>query len=1254
MAEQFLGFGQLSRPDIGLLADGIQNLAEIYKTDQPTALRNIQLRPEILDIIHNVSETISREDLRSVSDLSSLLLTTLHLQKETFERINEQLFDDEVYASTLNRIGVDLDNRTLTGNSTRAENIIMFNGAVQCAGAQYRENVVDDSDLFRAIEADAFVSTSRSSLLNAVKYSDTENNRGYFKYATYPGSIRVRRRSHVNTINVNPLTFIPAPAVVEQPSKRIAVNITNGGSTSKVKFLATENSPLKLPCRLSKGSVKLKFQTPGQFFYGVQIQPQNGKDGDPPGFLAIDAQPQVPDANGTFNDSHTVNIDINGTGYENNYDLYMYLYLNPGAVTQIEFEGLELQEFLDGKDIGLIGFNNLESLKFSGGARSTRIKILPIWLKTLRKKLRTLDISGCGDTWFENSVMRWFDYRETSAVNDFSNLPLYTMTGYLTLPALGVTVNKEGSNYNGGNGSVFQRYFESGVPTGIAINDSGVQQRTPSTDSDTNDFRSFTAIKTLNLGDRVEGKNVRLDDTFPNLTSLNWNGSRYRSCLQGSPPKISNPGEPIELYSITRNGISSSYSIYDIGTSPTVTDNGTGAGSLCHISKYNIKSFRISGDYYRLTSLTGNIGGIYGGTAGTVDDENQWATWYQNTASIDIAYTNSSLKINLQPSNTYWQKLNSLSSYRYVGCVFKPATGTPAINSEPFKCPLISTLDLREWNETSSNGVLPRIGTDVEECNPVNFYMSDIKNLSVFTENGFNYLIPANFATVGDKNDFKLEYFLGADLNNNGSFRIRKNMFEKTLSIKKIDVHESKMTGTFFNIPNKNRPDEPENEKNIELYFDNCDFHDLRNISIGGGTYVARDLTNMRGYNQNDGAGGCILPTFEGRDDAKIKEVTMYNSLPTNYPSGWKGTARDSGTVVSNEHAGNSLTGCTSYVVANTDDDIYYIEGPTNLNEYVLVNDNISKTNGGASVAKVISVSSNRIYTDDDVNISAGTLYFSRSTIDISDWFKNGNFNSLQVFRMYNCRLSGQLNIRKNLPIKVGSDGNPAFDLHNNNISSVVPGSFGKIFQGGNRKIYIDLSENNFTETQIRNMITEILDIDDQRVYTNAKVYLKNCKQNGNGTYTGYTQSELFPIETSDLPDQTINLTRTEVIKVYETVTTTDADGNTSTTTTQVGTRSVTVPGQSFIDLGTPTPYGAGYYKTRTSTRTKDVEHPIGLRLRQKNYINIDLGFTYQTPPTSPVETGAVYGDYAGDVNNGRLATLREVLGNNFELTDLA
>jgi len=1258
MAEKFLGFGQLTRPDIGLLADGIQNLAEIYKTDQPTALRNIQLRPEILDIIHEVSDTISREDLRSVSDLSSLLLTTLHLQKETFQRINEQLFSDEIYASTLNRIGIDKDNPTLTGNATRVENTIVFNGAIQCAGAQYRENVVSNDNIFAAEKSDAFISVSRSSLLNAVKYSEQEANTGYFKYASYPGSIRVRRRSHVNTILVNPLTFIPAPAVVEQPSSRILLNVRNGGTSSKVKFLATKNSPLKLPCRLATGKVNLVFTEPGQFFYGVQIQPQLGKEGEPPGFLAIDPQPQTPNQTGDFNASHIVELDINSTGYANIYDLYMYLYLDPSKIKEIEFEGIELREFVDGKDIGLVGFDNLQSLKFKGGDRAASIKILPIWLKTLDQELLNLDISGTNDVWFENSLMRYWDYRETNLVTDFSELPLYTMTGYLSLPAKGVTLNEAGTDYND---VVFKRYFESGCPTGTSIQ-AVAQQRVPGAD-----FRPF-ALTNINLGNRVKGKNPRFDDVFPNLTSLTWTGSRYRKCIEGSPPKINNPGVPIELYNISRNGIGSGFSIYDIGTSPTVTHDGSGSGvvggidlgsdpELCHISKYEIKSFNIRGDHYRRTFMTGNIGGIHGGAAGTVDDEAQWEAWYTNTNTINITYSNSGLKINLQPTTTYWKALSSLGSYRYVGCVFKPASG---IQAQPFRCPLIKTLDLRQWYETSAAGVLPRLGVGVTDCNPSKFYMNNIKNLSVFTENGFNYLFPENFANTSTDNDFDLEEIQAADLNDNGNFRVRKNMFEQCLNLYYINIHGSRMQGSFFNIPNKEQPEEVENEKSIEVYFEGCRFHDLSSLSISGTGYTARDLRVIRGWNQNKDSGGTILPIFDGRAGAKIENVRLYDSLPTYYPGSWQGNSRAPGSVISDQHAGNSINSLTSTTVSNTDDTIYYITGSNNFKNLVLVNDLVRKgtSSSGSVLAKVISVENNRIYTDQNVGANNEALFFSRNTVDVSNWFSDGSFSKLERFVLKNCRLTGKLDIKQYMNIKVGDDNVPAFDVSDNNISEVTDSSFDKIFYGTNRKIDVNLSRNNFTKDKVLGMVTKLLEIDEPSTYTNAKVSIKACKQNGQGVYEQYTQSELFPVETVNLPDQTVTLTRVETIKVYDIQIPIDENGDPGTPIkTVVGTKQVTVPGQSFADAGASvTPNGAGYYKSKSSQRTADVENPLGVKLRQKNYINIDLGFTYQIPPTAPVVTGFAYGDYAGgpDDSQGRLATLQEVLGNDFTLDDLA
>ena len=1253
MAEQFLGFGQLTRPDIGLLAS--QNLAEIYKTDQPDALRNIGLRPEILDIIYEVSETITREDLRAVSDLSTLLITTLHLQKETFQRINEQLFDDEVYASTLNRIGVDRSNETISGNATRVEHTIIYNGAIQCSGAAYRERGLG-ATLFEGKNIDTFFSTSRSSLLNAVKYSDTEDNTGFFKEAIFPGSIRVRRRSHVNAIDVNPLTFIPAPAVVEQPSKLLKINIKNGsGTTSAVKFLATKNSPLKLPCRLSKGKITLTFHEPGQFFYGVQIQPQNGKEGETPGFLSVDPQPQQPINNsGQFGDSHVVNIDITGTGYENNFDLYMYLYLNPEIVKGITFEGLEITDFFDGKDIGLIGFTELESLKFESGSRSARIKTLPIGLKILDDKLKTLDISRTADVWRENSQMGYFDYRLTAQPANLLDLPFYTMTSYLTVPQKGIILNELGDGYNGGPNGKLAKYSNSAVGAGQPIPVSGdADYRTPGTD-----FRVFTAMRTLILGDRVKGNNVRLDDVYPNLRTLSWEGTRYVDCLSGSPPKIANPadGNGIDSYSIARNQIPSSFSIYDIGTSPTVSDANLGAGQLCHLSKYKIRSFNVRGDHYRRQTITGDIGGRRDGGAGTVLDASEWTTWFENTQTINISESNNNLRINLQPEGNFWQRLSSLGSYRKVGCSFKAAVG--GINADGFSCPLISQLDLREWNEMTTDGVLPRLGlVSANECDPIRFYISNIKNLTPFVENGFNYIFAANFASgSGATNGFRLEKLLANDLKSNGygKLRIRRGMFDECRNLKEINFHSCPFNGTFPNIPNKELPNEVGNDKSISLNFHDSDFHDLRPLSISGGGVTARDLSVLTFHDQNTEGKGCIIPSFEGRSQAKISSVIGYNSLPTTYPSGWIGTAGQdigAGKIVSAQHTGNSVSGLTPGSVSNTDDEIYYIDG-TDLDRKVLVNDGVSLSSGGAEIARVISVEPTRIYLDSPV--TGNTFFFKRNTVDISNWFQQGSFNNLTTFRMSNCRLSGQLKITKNLPIKTGSDGTSAFDLSNNNISDVATGSFSRIFQGGVRSISIDLSKNDFSPDQIRNMLEELLDIDKEEKYVSVKVFIKQCKKI-KGIYEQHSAAEIFPTTTIALPDQEINLTRTETIKVYEIVIPIDEEGNElEPIKTQIGTKNIVVPGQEFTtNLGSSTPNGVGYYKTKTSGRTQERENSTGERFRRAKFFKIDLGVIYQAPSTSPEETSVVYGDYAGSGMSARLDTIREVVGDDFEQDDL-
>jgi hypothetical protein len=413
---QFTSFGRFSRPDIGLTSDSTRNLAEIFDSDKREALRNILIRPEILDSLYKVSENITREDLRSTSGLSRLLLPSLNqLDEITNDRVPTRLYvDKEFYApdTALGGIG---------SPDLNTPNVILLNGSVQCEGVQYRANTIGDRLFTNPNRVNVSLSTSRASLFN----SETDPvNTGYFLSARYPGSIRVRRRSHVNRILIPKTSFLTKPPLLENPTHSIQVNVDNGntGTITPVKLLATKNTPLRVYCRMSTGRVTFKFtDSASPYFFGYQIQPAQQRPNSPPvEFLPV-AQVSQQSGSSTF----VLNIDITTTGYQNLYDLYLYLYVNPEKVSGIEFSGIDIREFPDRRDLGLIGFNNLRDFRVSDGSMT----ILPLWLKTLRTSLRSLDLASTGDTW-RNGPMGWFDIRDSSAIPSFTH-PLYTAVSYL-------------------------------------------------------------------------------------------------------------------------------------------------------------------------------------------------------------------------------------------------------------------------------------------------------------------------------------------------------------------------------------------------------------------------------------------------------------------------------------------------------------------------------------------------------------------------------------------------------------------------------------------------------------------------------------------------------------------------------------------------------------------------------------------------------------------------------------------------------
>ena len=1203
----FLGFGQLTRPDIGLVADGVQNLAEIFKSDQDTALRNVRLSPEILDIIYGLSNTISKEDLRAVSGLSSLLLPTLHLERSTFNRINDQLDD---YVNSRQTIGIEQSNPSLSGFHQKVDNVIIYNGSIQCEGVTYRTKVLGTGLYTGGDSKFTAVSTSRASLINSEKDPIDQ----YFKTATYTGSIRVRRRSHVNRITLNPNTFIPRAPITESPSHKINCWVDNNsdksttpGESIKLGLLATKNSPLKIPCRLSSGTLRLGFRDSGKYFFGYQVQPlQSRVAGEIPGFLPLD-----PKAQNQASSSYNVTVDVTPTGYQNSYDLYVYFYLNPEKVTSIEFDGIGMTEFLDGKDIGLVGFNNLESLTLKG----TSIKILPIWLKTLNTKLKKLDISGAGDV-FYNSTFKYWDYRDSGATLPSSSVPLFTMTSYLTVPKKGSIINEDGDDWNDVK---FEKYVTSQVPAGIDVDDASVVSRT-STGAD-KDFRQFSAMETISLGNRVYGKNPRFDDIMPELKNLSWTGSRNRyNFISGTLPKINYNGKEIS-YSVTVSGASGS--IDNIGTSATMTGNNPVINAPTHIARYKIGSFNVNGDWYSHGSISGDIG-----NASTPTDESDWSTWFTNTKSINISYTN--VRINLQPAEA-WRNLQSVSLYHSSGTIFK--AGSLALN-----CPLVTSIDLYD---TSTSGPMPSLG-DSSNTSKLKYFRigSSSNSISTITENGFEYILPSNFAPERSDVNHALESFNIQDYNINGRFR--KDDFKYCYNLTSLNFHDSpNLHGKFPEFPAKENPDTE--FKDIKIDIEGCSFHDLTSLNINSSNiYIARDLKTITAENQNSAAGGCKLPDFYGTggiNGTKIEVVNLDNSLTSTYPNSWSGTIpRSGGEYIIDSDTESIISGLTPG--RENVNEIFYLNGSSDLRRKVLVNDSVKTSEDGNELARVISVDNTRIYLDRDIpGSSAATFHFKRNSVDITNWFQAG-FSNLARFMAKNCRLSGSININSGFSKIQDSGEEKALDLSRNYLTG-YKGGFDKIFSGDNRRMTIDFSHNNFSIEVLRKMLTEILEEEEAKPdIANVTIFLNNTNFDASSRkYSNYLSGDIFYLTSiAQLPEQVINLTRVETVNVYRIETIVDENGTESQTPILIGTKNITVPGKEITGVAN---VADGYYKIQTNARQQTVEDSLGAKFNANKRWQIDLGNPYKAPDTTPIVTSTTYSNPQGQTVT-RASTLAE------------
>jgi len=1173
----FQGFGQVSRPDIGLISDSFSNLSEIFQSDKRDALRNILIQPETLDLIRGLYEDLSgeRENLRSASGLDRLLLPSLNQLSEVFlDRIPTRLYVNKDYYNPEYTLG------SVGSSQVKTDNILIFNGSIQCQGATYREKALDtNSSVFStSVNRTVAMSTSRASLFNAEQ--GTGPNVGWFVSANYAGGIRVRRRSHVNRIFLPKTSFLQKSEIPENPTHAITLNVDNGdtGTTEPVKLLATKNTPLRIFCRMAEGNIKLYFtDSAAPYFYGFQIQPaQQRPNSAPVDFLPVEQVTQNTGSLGPFD----VPIDITTTGFQNLYDLYLYLYVNPQKVKGIEFSGIDIKEFPDQKDMGLVGFDNLADFKVSGGSMT----ILPLWLKTLDDTLETLDLAGSGDRW-RNGPMGWFDIRRDSNVSlsDISGTgssPQYTVVSYLTIPKAGTFLNEDGDEWND---DLFENYVKNAAGRVSSIDD-----------PNSYDYRVFSALKNLKLGDRFYGYSPRFDDVFPNLRELSWRqeGNRNYRILWGNLPKMNN-NDNILSYDIF--GSRASGSITDIGTSTDIADDTLNGD--CYVSYYKFRSFNVAGKYGANHNITGFIN--------NPNDGSDWSAWTFNTQSINIRRT----QVSIDLQSGVWSSLTSLDASFSGGAKFSAATGS---ETDPLKLQKLGSLDLYG---SSTDGPMASLGNvnDTKQLTAIN--IGACNGIDPVTENGIDFLLPSNFASPRSEGyDHKLTKFYINDFAN--SYRFRKNDLENLYELvdfraERKNTSSTSLTGRFPIFPLKRFKET--DTKSISILIERSNFYDLSSLSVSDtDSYFSRDIRTIQAFSQNVSGKGAILPSFEGSSVSQVEYIDVNNSLPSTYPSDWSVSSlrdacifnSDSPTTVS----GLSLVTLEPSSTPEEDDKVHKLTGGTALKQKVMVNDSV-KNASGDTLATVMSVSDTEIVITNSIPGSLpDPLYFHRKTVDITGWFNSG-FSELRQFRAANCRLSGTFSINNGFS-KVVDTTFAAVMLQNNLLSGYVEGTLEKIFEGNIRKITVDLSNNNFPVTVIKNIINEVISLDSSTSFNNCLVKLAGNKLNGDNEYSNYTQDELFPTTTSAGPDVVVALFRNEQFQVYNEVEVTTEAGLPTKTYVLQGNQSLSVPGQ--LESGT-------YYKTKITKTQVSTEDSLGPQFKNLSGIKIDLGFTYISPSTSPV-----------------------------------
>lgn len=1064
--EEFFNFIKKTRPDIGL-AD-VYDLGEIYQADERFALSNIFLDPEGLDQISGLAiDGVVKEDIRTIGGLEDSVIHSLALADETRDGVSFNLSQQLTTDKALGEPG-----KHSFVNNQFSDNVIVFQGGIAANNIQY--NFLDETGTLRTTT----VPTSRESLFNSQKDTD-----GRFTSASYPGLFRIRRRSHFNTLRLSSKLLIPADNIVESPTNTLNIPIymrtSSNTDPSRVllKSYATKNSPLILKVRISNSGSFTISRDPADagtsaFVFGYELKRRSD--------LQLVKLETITNSKDAFTVSKT--IDVAGS-IGNNVDCLLYIYLNPSQVTQLDISGLGITEDA-GKDIGLVGFDNLESLNISGNRLST----LPVWIKTMDDSLKELDISG--NSFWNNGIVQWFDYQDMVGGESVPSQTLLQIMAYS-----GWGNNGKINAYDGTYATVQDK-------GGSLYKDN---RRTGGTTvGQANGFRKFNNLETLTLGGNIRLKNADFSKIFPELKTIIINGSDDKNLYSGKIPKLNNNEKLINFNYSGQFNLTGG--INEIGDTLEYDDGDNNETKKQFIGQFSITSWNTYG--CRLTGgvLTGSDDvdeSKYYHVADGSSVTDAWSGWLNNLQTFD-SHFEGDIAFKLAGVGE-WKKLKSIDIHRNSrrGSVTKIRYNrnvtTGEDSTDVVNAPNLTTVEAYYggWGgKLFSIQLAPSLNSLQIGNNRWEGYVDS---------QGIERLLPKNFAS--DDKDSKLAVLYLHDLGSGTKFELRDDDFDNLPKLRYLYLGNSYIRGRFPTI----RSNAFTAGVELEIFIHNNRFRDIKALG------TSNRIKKIYSVSQGSGMGGCLLPSYAAAAGNRVLDYIHHgNSLSHTYPSNWHIASKRSkpiSPIFLGQSEKEELTGITWTTDNNESNKLNVASGSENLLAYILVGDKVY--NGNADLnAKVTQVDFENkfIYVSTSLDLTGATLSFERSGQDISSFFNN--YITLSKLYLYNNKITG------GIPKFEGCTDLIDVQLQNNLLTTYQKGTIQNITGAGSSKSLPKITKfyinnNPLSVQSIRNIIDDVYKTAEYFNSLNIRlvieIRLKATKYNNStGTYINYTSSEIF------------------------------------------------------------------------------------------------------------------------------------------------